>query len=169
MMTLLLQGAIRVALVAATICTCAVARADDYRIGVIHVERVLAQSPAAKAAHDRIQQEFASRDQELAARERDLRDAMAQYDRDKDRMPADQRGSRERELETRARELERARAKLAEDLHARQFEELDKLKERLDQVVTRIAREQNYDLILQDALYVGRSVDITDQVIQALQ
>jgi Skp family chaperone for outer membrane proteins len=34
------------------------AAAEDYRIGVLHVERILQQSAAAKAAHDRIEQEF---------------------------------------------------------------------------------------------------------------
>jgi Skp family chaperone for outer membrane proteins len=35
-------------------------------------------------------------------------------------------------------------------------------------VLTKYAKERNYDLILQDALYVGRAVDITDDVIKAL-
>jgi len=60
------------------------------------------------------------------------------------------------------------REQFAEDLRARQFQELDKLKERLDRVLTNYAKERNYDLILQDALFVGRSVDITDDIIKAL-
>ena len=42
------------------------AHADDYRIGVLHVERILQQSAPAKAALERIEQEFNSRDTELA-------------------------------------------------------------------------------------------------------
>jgi len=68
----------------------------------------------------------------------------------------------------RTRDVQRLRQQFAEDLRARQFEELDKLKERLDQVLTRLAHDQNYDLILQDALWVGKGVDITDDVIKAL-
>jgi outer membrane protein len=157
-----------VALALALLLASAAASGEDYRIGVIHIERVLAQSPAAKAAHDRIQKEFEARDRDLAARERDLRDAMAAYERDKARVPDAERSTRERDFESRGRDIERSRAKFAEDLRARQFEELDKLKETMDRVVTRIAREQRYDLILQDALYVGRAVDLTDEVIRAL-
>ncbi len=51
---------------------------------------------------------------------------------------------------------------------ARQFDEMARIKERLDAVLTRLAKEQGYDLILQDGLYVRRSVDITDAVIKAL-
>ena len=144
------------------------AAAEDYRIGVLHVERILQQSAAAKAAHDRIEQEFKARDTDIALREQEVRDAAAQLEKARVTLSADERGSRERALETRTREVQRLRQQFAEDLRGRQFEELDKLKERLDRVLTRYAKERNFDLILQDALYVGRSVDITDDIIKAL-
>ena len=144
------------------------AAAEDYRIGVLHVERILQQSAAAKAAHDRIEQEFKARDTDIARREQEVRDASAQLEKSRATLSADERGSRERALETRTREVQRLRQQFAEDLRGRQFEELDKLKERLDRVLTRYAKERNFDLILQDALFVGRSVDITDDIIKAL-
>ncbi len=144
------------------------AAAEDYRIGVLHVERILQQSAAAKAAHDRIEQEFKARDTDIARREQEVRDASAQLEKARATLSADERGSRERALETRTREVQRLRQQFAEDLRGRQFEELDKLKERLDRVLTRYAKERNFDLILQDALFVGRSVDITDDIIKAL-
>jgi outer membrane protein len=79
------------------------------------------------------------------------------------------RAAKQREAETRGRELERTRRQLAEDLKARQFDEMGKIKERLDVVLTRLAKDQGYDLILQDGLFVRRSVDITDAVIKALE
>ena len=82
---------------------------------------------------------------------------------------ADARTAQERTLEARTREVQRLRQVFAEDLRTRQFEELDKLKERLDRVLTRYAKERNFDLILQDALYVGKAVDITDDIIKALE
>ena len=42
------------------------------------------------------------------------------------------------------------------------------MKERLDQVLTKYAHEQNFDLILQDAPYWSKSLDITDEVIKLL-
>ena len=143
-------------------------RADEYKIGVIHVERILQQSAPAKAAHDRIEQEFKGRDADITRKEQDVRTAAAQLEQDRATLSADERASRERALELQTREVQRLRQQFAEDLRASQFEELDKLKERLDKVLTQYAKERNYDLILQDALYVGRSVDITDDVIKAL-
>ena len=142
--------------------------ADEYKIGVIHVERILQQSEPAKAAHDRIEQEFKGRDADITRKERDVRSAAAQLEQDGPTLAAEERASRERALELQTRDVQRLRQQFAEDLRARQFEELDKLKERLDKVLTEYAKERNYDLILQDALYVGRVVDITDDVIKAL-
>jgi outer membrane protein len=144
------------------------ALADEYKIGVIHVERILQQSAAAKAAHDRIEQEFKARDADLSRKEQDVRAASADLEKARATLAAEEFASRERTLETRSRDVQRLRQQFAEDLRARQFEELDKLKERLDKVLTRYAKEQNFDLILQDAAFVGHSVDITDDIIKAL-
>jgi outer membrane protein len=144
------------------------ALADDYKIGVIHVERILQQSRPAKAAHDRIEQAFKARDTDIARREQQVRGAAADLEKSRASLPADERASRERALEVQTRDVQRLRQQFAEDLRARQFEELDKLKERLDKVLTGYAKERQYDLILQDALFVGRAVDITDDVIKAL-
>ena len=157
-----------IALCAALLAACVVvpAAADEYKIGVLHDERILRQSAPAKAALDHIEQEFKARDADIAKKEQEVRDATAQLA--SATLPADERTTRERALETRTREVQRLRDQFAEDLRARQFQELDKLKERLDRVLTNYAKERNYDLILQDALYVGRSVDITDDIIKAL-
>jgi outer membrane protein len=145
------------------------AAADQYKIGVIHMERILRDSPPARAALGRIEQEFKPRDTAITAREQEARAASAQYEKEKASLDAETRAARERELESRTRDVERQRQQFAEDLRARQFEELDKLKERLDQVLTKLAHDQGYDLILQSALWVGKSVDITDDVIKALE
>src|SRR6185437_6334128 len=131
------------------------ALADDYKIGVLHVERLLQQSKEAKAAHDR--------------KEQDVQAATAQLAKDRAALSPEAATSRERALELRTRDVQRLRQQFTEDLRARQFEELDKLKARLDSVLTQYAKDNHFDLILQDALYVGRSVDITDDVIKALE
>ena len=81
--------------------------ADEYKIGVLHVERIMRQSAPAKAAHDRIEQEFKSRDTDIAKKEQEVRDAAAQLEKVSATLPADERTTRERALETRTREVQR--------------------------------------------------------------
>jgi len=144
------------------------ARAESYRIGVIHIERILRDSPPARAALERIEQQFKARDAELTAREGTLRSDLAQFEKDKAKLDEEKRSGRERDLDVQGREVARQRQQFADDLRTRQFEELDRLKERLDQVLTKLAHDGGYDLILQNALWVAKSVDITDDVIKAL-
>ena len=144
------------------------ARADSYKIGVLHVDRILRQSAAAKAAHDRIEREFKPRDAAISKQEQALRDAQAAYERDRPTLSDDERAARERKLDLQSRDVQRLREQFNEDLRARQFEELDKLKGRLDKVITDYAKTNHYDLILQDALWVSSSVDITGDIIKAL-
>lgn len=145
------------------------ALADDYKIGVMHVERILQQSKEAKAAQDRLEQEFKGRDADIRRKEQDAQAASAQLAKDRATLAPDVLASRERSLDLQTRDVQRLRQQFTEDLRARQFEELDKLKLHLDQVLTRYAKDHQFDLILQDALFVGRSVDITDDVIKALE
>jgi outer membrane protein len=160
---------IRIAAAAAFLGVCSGAAADDYKIGVINTDRILRESAPAKDALKRIEQEFAAREANVAKLDREWRELTSRLDREGPTMTEADRTARQREVETRGRDLERTRRQLAEDLKSRQFDEMNKIKERLDTVLTRLAKEQGYDLILQDGLYVRRTVDITDSVIKALE
>ena len=143
--------------------------ADQYKIGVMNVEKILRQSKAAQAAQARIEQEFKARDADISRKEQDVQAAAAQLAKDRPTLSADEATRRDRDLDLRTREVQRQRQQFAEDLRGRQFEELDKLKARLDQVLTKYAKDNHFDLILQDAAFVGRAVNITDDVIKALE
>ena len=132
------------------------AQADDYKIGVINTDRILRESTPAKDAAKRIEQEFQAREANVAKLDRELRDLTAKLDREGSTMAQADRASLSRDVETRGRDLERIRRQLTEDLKARQFDEMNRIKERLDAVLTQLAKDQGYDLILQDGLYVRR-------------
>jgi outer membrane protein len=156
-----------IALVAATLAM--PAAAADYKIGVLNVEQILRQSKPAKEAQARIEQEFKGRDADLTRKEQAVQALSAQLDKDRPTLSPDAIVSRERDIDLQTRDVQRLRQQFAEDLRARQFEELDKLKARLDQVLTKYAQDNHFDLILQDAAFVGRGVNITDDVIKALE
>ena len=145
------------------------AHAETYKIGVMNVEKILRQSKAAQAAQARLEQEFKARDVDLSRKEQDVQAAAAALAKDRPTLPADEVTRREHDIDARTRDVERLRQQFGEDLRARQFEELDKLKARLDQVLTKYAKDNHFDLILQDAAFVGHAVDITDDVIKALE
>jgi outer membrane protein len=161
-------AALRALIVIVGVCS-GLAVAEDYKIGVINTDRILREAAPAKEAARKIEQEFQTRDAAVTKQEQELRDLVSRAERDAATTTEADRTARQRDIEARGREVERQRRLLAEDLKARQFDEMNRIKERLDAVLTKLAKDQGYDLILQDGLYVGRGVDITDIVIKALE
>ena len=145
------------------------AGADDYKIGVINTDRILRESAPAKDALKRIEQEFAAREANVAKLDRELRELTSRLDREGPTMTeADRYGAAARGRGARPR----SRAHAAPARRGPQVAPVRRNEQdqgALDTVLTRLAKEQGYDLILQDGLYVRRTVDITDSVIKALE
>ncbi len=64
--------------------------------------------------------------------------------------------------------MQRRRREFQEDLNQRKNEELASVLDRANRVVKQIFDQEKYDLILQEAVFAGPRVDITDKVIKAL-
>src|SRR5690606_8563645 len=84
-------------------------------------------------------------------------------------MGGEERRNAENDLRRDERDLQRQFEELREDVNIRRNEELGKLRVDLLREVESFARDQGYDLIVSDALYVGQSIDVTPQVLGALQ
>lgn len=76
----------------------------------------------------------------------------------------------ERELANLSRNYQRAQRQMREDLTARQNEEYGVILDLIDKAIKHIAEKERYDLILQlqDSVYRSQRIDITNQVIEAL-
>ena len=66
------------------------------------------------------------------------------------------------------REFQRKQREFREDLNQRRNEELAQVLERANRVIRSIAEQRKYDLIVQEAVYVNPRIDITDEVLKAL-
>jgi outer membrane protein len=65
-------------------------------------------------------------------------------------------------------DFQRSRREFQEDLALRKNEELQKVLEMANKVVKDVAKSDNYDLILQDAVYMSPKHDITERVLRSL-
>ncbi len=62
----------------------------------------------------------------------------------------------------------REQAELAEDYNLRRNEEFAALQQNANRVILELAKQEGYDVILQDVIYVNSKYDITDSVIKAM-
>lgn len=142
--------------------------AQGTKIGFVNTERILRESGPAKAAQTKIESEFKRRDDELQRMANNLRAQAERFDKDAPVLSESDRAKRQRELSNADTELQRRRREFQEDFNRRRNEEFSSIVEKANAAIKRIAEQDNYDLIIQDAVTVSPRVDITDKVIQAL-
>jgi len=143
---------------------CRPALADQLKIGYVSAERILRDSAPAKAAEQKLSQEFAKRGKDLQDMDSKLKATADKLDKDSPILSDAERSKRQHELQDMDREFQRKRREFQEDLNQRKNEEFQNLLERAPKIV----EQEKFDLILQDALYVGPQIDITDKVLRAL-
>ena len=142
----------------------------ELKIAVVNVPRLLEEAPQSKASMQALQDEFAPRQRALVADQKDLKAKEEKLQRDSAVMAENERRNAEKEFRDGQREMARKQNEYVEDLNLRRNEELGKLQRSLLQEVQTFARAQNYDLVVGDGvLYVNESMDITAQVLNALQ
>ena len=138
------------------------------RIGFINTDRMLREAQSAKTAQTRLEQEFSRREREINSAAESLRAESERFEREAPTMGDSQRQTQQRRLLERDRDLQRRRREFQEDLNARKQEELQQILDRANRIVKQVAEEGKYDVILQEAVYINPALDITDQVIRAL-
>lgn len=147
---------------------CAQPALAELKIGYVSAERILRDSVPAKAAEAKLSQEFAKRGKDLQDMDTKLKATADKLDKDGPILSDAERTKRQHELQDMDREFQRRRREFQEDLNQRKNEEFQNLLERAQRIVKALAEQEKFDLILQDALYVGPQIDITDKVLHAL-
>ncbi len=148
-----------------------VVHAEDYIIGAVNTQRLLAESPQAETLRTQIEKEFAPRDRALLADQKKLKDFEDRLAKDAAIMSEAERQKLERDIITARRDLGRNQEEFREDLTFRRNEELAKIQKEIGEAITAVARENNLDLVLTEgsAVYVSTKVDITKLVIDYLK
>jgi outer membrane protein len=140
------------------------------KIAVVNVPRLLEEAPQAKVAMQALQDEFAPRQREIVASQKDLKAKEEKLQRDGAVMAENERRNAEKDLRDGQRESQRKQNEYVEDLNLRRNEELGKLQRSLLAEVQTFARASSFDLVVGDGvLFANESLDITAQVLTALQ
>lgn len=144
---------------------------NSIKIGVVNTEKILRESSLAVQAQKKIEQEFTSRDDDIKKITAQAKTLQDRLEKDGGNMEETERRSLERNLANLSREYQRAQKQLREDLSARQNEEYGVILDRINRAISKIAEREKYDLILQlqDSVYRSQRIDITEQVIKALE
>ena len=141
---------------------------DGAKVGFVNTERVLRDAPPAKAAQQKLEQEFGRRDRELQDTAARLKTMSEKLERDAAVMAESERQRRQREYADLEKDFQRKQREFREDLNQRRNEELAQVVEKANLVIKQIAEQERFDVILQEAVFASPRIDITDKVLRAL-
>ena len=80
------------------------------------------------------------------------------------------RKKQERDIVTQKRDVKRIREEFTEDFNFRRNEELGKLQKLVYETILALAKEQKYDIILNESvIYASQQVDVTANVLEELR
>ena len=142
--------------------------AQEFKIGIVNLDRIFREANSAKSAQTKLEQEFGKREKELNDGAAQLKTLSDKYEREAPTLSETQRTTRQKQLVDQDRDFQRKRREFQEDLNARKNEELQQVIERANRVVKALAEAEKYDLIVQEAVYVNPKHDITDKVLRSL-
>ncbi len=145
------------------------AQSSNPKIGVVDFARLIDQAPQAQAIMQGLQEEFSSRERDIMSQRRTLQEKMERLERDAQVMGATERENLNRQIRDEQRNLQRAEEVFLEDLNYRRNEETNRLQRTLLEEVHTFAEREGFDVILVDVLYYSESIDVTAQVLTALE
>ncbi|MBP6115661.1 MAG: OmpH family outer membrane protein [Neisseriaceae bacterium] len=136
------------------------------KLGFISTERVYQEAKAAQSIVNRLDKEFAAQQNTLKA----LRAEGVKIEKKlgSSQLSAAERIKTEDEYKSLIASYNETSAIVSREYTLRRNEEFASIQEQANNIIRSIAKQQGYDLILQEAVYVDPKYDITDQVIKTL-
>ncbi len=146
------------------------AAAQETKIGVVSLPALIERAPQTKIAMDALQEEFAPRQREFLAKQKEFEELTAKAQKDFAVMGETERRNAEKDLRDLQREVARLQNEFREDLNLRQNEEYGILQRSMLKEVQDYAQQQGFDLIVGDGvLFASSAMNITEQVLRVVE
>jgi outer membrane protein len=146
------------------------ASVKDPVIGYVDATKVFEQSPQYEAARKSLESEFARRDSDLVAQQKQLKKLQDKLTQDGALMSDAEAKNLERDILSRRRQLKSAQDAFREDFNLRRNDEFNKLRRVVSEVVQEVGKEQGIDMIFTDGVvYASKRVDISDLILERLK
>lgn len=142
-----------------------VTQAAEINIAVIDTDRILRESAPALRAGKKLEREFEPRNKELIKLSDQIRLLNKKLE---GKLSESIRRGHERELIRLNQEFQRMQVAFNEDMARRRNEEVSKLNTTVTATINALAEKEKIDLVLQEAVYRSKRIDITDEALKYL-
>ena len=140
----------------------------DLRLGFVNFRRIMAAAPQREEINERLEREFGVERDALLQAQSELRGMERQLET---LQHGDSYNDYERQVINKRRDVARRDSDYRDNINVRRNEEMAKLQKMIGDEIINLAKEANYDIILNDigVFYVSERADLSPQVITRLQ
>jgi outer membrane protein len=144
------------------------AQSGSGRIGFVYTERLMTESKLARAADEKLQNEFSKRQKQVDDMVKRYKSAREKFDEDAPKLNDIDRTRRTRELLDMEKDVQRMQREFNEDLFQRKNEERAAIASRASKLIEQVAEQEHLDVVLQESVWTSPRIDITDKILKLL-
>ena len=157
------------AFLAATLALAALdAAAQSVKVGYVNLARIEKESAASQAAQAALKQEFEPRHLQLLEFQKRINAAREQFKKDRERLSAAEAQEKGRELTDMMRQSDQTAAQFSEEFELRRNALRAQFIAEVRAAITSVAEAGKYDMVLQEAIFAGPGIDMTEQVLKEM-
>jgi len=142
--------------------------AQSVKVGYVSLARIEKESAASQHALAVLKQEFEPRHQQLLEFQKRINAAREQFGKDRERLTSVEAQAKGRELSDMMRQSDQTAAQLSEAFELRRIELRSRLIVEVRAAITSVAEAGQFDLVLQEAIFAGPGIDITELVLKEM-
>jgi outer membrane protein len=162
------ESVIKSSLVCVLMLAAACAAAQETKIGYVNTGRIEAESVQAKRAIEAMKKEFEPRERQIVEMQKGIKADQERFEKGKATLPAAELKTLGTSITNRMRESDQLVFSLQADIEQRRKERAARLFEEANAVITSIAEQGKYDLIVHEAAFARTTVDITNLVLKEM-
>jgi len=146
--------------------------ADANKVGTINVRQAIVNTAEGKLASAELQSQFAAPTTELDNLRKQVEDAQTRLRQGDRTLSDEEKGRLSRQIDAWSRQFQRKQDALQEDINGAQNEVVERIGQKMIEVLARYARENGYSVILDvssnttPVLFAAPSVDVTQDIIR---
>jgi len=139
------------------------------KIGYVDARRLVDESPQGAEQLKSLEAEFSERNREIKGKIEVFRAEEADFQKNGLLLSPEDQEKKQAELKSMQRELQRDQRDYNEEYGAKRNAGLGSLQKQISDAVIFIADRDKYDLIVQEAVYASKAINLTDVVLEELK
>ncbi|HXV11078.1 MAG TPA: OmpH family outer membrane protein [Burkholderiales bacterium] len=152
-------------LAAAMVLAAASAYPQEPKIGYVNLARLERESVPGQKAIAALKREFAPREQEIVDLQKQIKEERARFEAEKGTLSESALAEKWKPIAEMMKKSDRMVYAMQEDMRLRRREIMVDFVREINAAVLAVSKAKNLDLVLQEAVFNSKRIDITDQVL----